>query len=372
MNCIVIYCRIGFESDAAAEITHQATQQNVAGYVKTKAQSGFVIFQCFEEGHADKIIKNVPFTQMVFARQWFAATLVENMPDEDRVTPLVEATEQFCSEIKLCSELRVETPDTNDGKELLRFCKKLSVPLKHKLIKKNRLIDDKKGSVNTSSNKRPIMHVLLLSSSVAYVGYSYTNNNSEFFMGIPRLKMPGAAPSRSTLKLDEAFIVFVPDSEKEQRIRSSMNAVDLGACPGGWTYQLVRRGMFVQAVDNGPMAESLMETGQVKHFTEDGFKFRSDKKNIDWLVCDMVEKPAKVTKLMIDWAVNGFVTELIFNLKLPMKKRFDSVYENLSLIRTELKKYNIEFKLQAKHLYHDREEITVNLQITKMPKHLKY
>ena len=56
MNCIVIYCRIGFESDAAAEITHQAALQNVAGFVKAKPQTGFVIYQCFEEGHADKII----------------------------------------------------------------------------------------------------------------------------------------------------------------------------------------------------------------------------------------------------------------------------------------------------------------------------
>lgn len=42
-----------------------------------------------------------------------------------------------------------------------------------------------------------------------------------------------------------------------------MYAVDLGACPGGWTYQLVKRNMWVSSVDNGPMAQSLMDTGQV-------------------------------------------------------------------------------------------------------------
>lgn len=58
------------------------------------------------------------------------------------------------------------------------------------------------------------------------------------------------------------------------RLTSGMKAVDLGACPGGWTHQLVRRGMMVTAVDNGTMAQSLMDTGQVKHLRDDGFVWR--------------------------------------------------------------------------------------------------
>ena len=42
----------------------------------------------------------------------------------------------------------------------------------------------------------------------------------------------------------------------------------------GWTYQLVKRNMWVYSVDNGPMAQSLMDTGQVTWLREDGFKFR--------------------------------------------------------------------------------------------------
>lgn len=38
------------------------------------------------------------------------------------------------------------------------------------------------------------------------------------------------------------------------------------------------------------------------------------------MVCDMVEKPAKVAALMAQWLVNGWCRETIFNLKLPMKK----------------------------------------------------
>lgn len=77
-----------------------------------------------------------------------------------------------------------------------------------------------------------------------------------------------------------------------------MTAVDLGACPGGWTYQLVKRRMMVDTVDNGSMAGNLIETGQVRHHRIDGFKFTPLTKNISWLVCDLVEKPAKVAALV--------------------------------------------------------------------------
>ena len=65
-------------------------------------------------------------------------------------------------------------------------------------------------------------------------------------------------PSRSTLKLDEAFQTFIPKYVHDERMHGGLYAVDLGACPDGWTYQLVQRGMFVQAVDNGAMDDKLM------------------------------------------------------------------------------------------------------------------
>ena len=73
----------------------------------------------------------------------------------------------------------------------------------------------------------------LLHQAVAYTGYSYSSNNSPFYMGIPRLKFPADAPSRSTLKLEEAFHVFIPADEWDERLANGMWAVDLGACPGG-------------------------------------------------------------------------------------------------------------------------------------------
>ncbi len=139
-------------------------------------------------------------------------------------------------------------------------------------------------------------------------------------MGIHRLKFPTDAPSRSTLKLEEAIVTMLDARQREQVLRAGGRAVDLGACPGGWTYQLVQREMYVEAVDNGLIADSLMKTGLVGHFAEDGFTYRPEYGRVDLLVCDMIEQPDRVARLMGDWLVKQLADHAIFNLKLPMKK----------------------------------------------------
>ena len=226
----------------------------------------------------------------------------------------------------------------------------------------------KAGYLGKSAQARNSMtlHILFIRSGCCYVGYAYNHNRSPFLMGIPRLKFPAEAPSRSTLKLEEAILTFIPQAEEKKRFTDSMTGVDLGACPGGWTYQLVKRGVFVYAVDHGKMAASLHETGRIEHCAEDGFKFQPPKrKTIDWLVCDMVEQPIRISKLIAKWLINGWCRETIFNLKLPMKKRYQEVQLCLNYLSEELAKNGFRFSIQAKHLYHDREEITVHIAVLK-------
>ena len=305
MNKVVLLCRPGFEKECAAEITDKAGQREIFGFARVKENAGYVIYECYQPDDGDKLIRELPFSSLIFARQWFVVgELLQHLPPEDRITPIVG----------------YETP------------------------------------------KRPVVHVFFIAPGCCYTGYSYSSNNSPFYMGIPRLKFPADAPSRSTLKLEEAFHVFIPADEWDERLANGMWAVDLGACPGGWTYQLVKRNMWVYSVDNGPMAQSLMDTGQVTWLREDGFKFRPTRSNISWMVCDMVEKPAKVAALMAQWLVNGWCRETIFNLKLPMKKRYEEVSHNLAYIQVQLDEHGINAQIQARQLYHDREEVTVHVR----------
>lgn len=359
MNKLVLYCRSGFEKEVAAEINDKAAEFGIFGFARVLENSGYVIFECYQQGDADRLARELRFNQFIFARQMIVVSdLLDNLDPSDRITPIVQQYQQISAEIPLqqSTELWVETADTNDAKALSTFCRKFTVPLRQAL--------KKQGWLTATSKRNGItLHILFVQSNACYVGYSYNNNHSPYFMGIPRLKFPMDAPSRSTLKLEEAILAFIPREQEEKRLNENMLGVDLGACPGGWTYQLVRLGLFVYAVDHGKMADSLHDTGRIEHCAEDGFKFQPPKrKQIDWLVCDMVEQPRRITALIGKWLINGWCRESIFNLKLPMKKRYQEVVLCLQQLEQTLTQAGLDYRIQAKHLYHDREEITVHIQ----------
>ncbi|EAU7979502.1 TPA: 23S rRNA (cytidine(2498)-2'-O)-methyltransferase RlmM, partial [Salmonella enterica subsp. enterica serovar Pullorum] len=353
MNKVVLLCRPGFEKECAAEITDKAGKREIFGFARVKENAGYVIYECYQPEDGEKLISELPFSSLIFARQWFVVgELLQHLPPEDRITPIVGMLQGV---VEKGGELRVEVADTNESKELMKFCRKFTVPLRAALR-------DAGVLTNYETPKRPVVHVFFIAPGCCYTGYSFAHNNSPFYMGIPRLKFPSDAPSRSTLKLEEALHVFIPEDEWDERLANGMYAVDLGACPGGWTYQLVKRNMWVYSVDNGPMAQSLMDTGQVTWLREDGFRYRPNRNNISWMVCDMVEKPAKVTALMAQWLVNGWCRETIFNLKLPMKKRYEEVSHNLAYLQAQLDEHGVNAQIQARQLYHDREEVTVHVR----------
>ncbi|MBY5992754.1 23S rRNA (cytidine(2498)-2'-O)-methyltransferase RlmM [Ferrimonas balearica] len=351
MNKVLLHCRPGFEKECAAEIQDRAAELEVYGYPRLERDSGFVLFECYQEGDAERLIQTLPLAHLIFARSWFAVLAeLSEMDPADRVASVLAHSDA----LPKCGKLWVESGDGDAYRSLLTFCRKFTVPLRQALRQAGLL-------TKTEKEQMPRMHLFLTDNQNGYLGYSRSDNGAAHFMGIERLKFPSEAPSRSTLKLDEAINLFLTPEQQASRMQSGMWAVDLGACPGGWTYQLVRRGLFVHAVDNGPMADSLMESGQVTHHMADGFKFEPPRKNVTWLVCDMVEKPDRVAQLMAAWLVRGWASQAIFNLKLPMKQRYVSVYESLNLLTEILHSAGVEFELQAKHLYHDREEITVYL-----------
>lgn len=61
---------------------------------------------------------------------------------------------------------------------------------------------------------------------------------------------------------------------------------------------------------------------------------------------------------MAQWVSDDWCKQAMFNLKLPMKKRFESVMECIDIINSEI---SSSYQLRAKHLYHDRDEVTVFL-----------
>ncbi len=351
MDHLILYCRPGFESEAAAEISDQAQLTGEYGYVKARSGDGYVAYICQKPDGAHRLIRRLAFRKLIFARQWLACgEMISDLPASDRIGPLLEALRP----LPQCGELVIETADTNDARPLATFCRKFTSPCAAALRKA--------GVLSQKRNRTlPRLHLFFQDSNSVYAGISYPDNSSSHPMGIMRLKFPADAPSRSTLKLEEAWHYFLSRKQQERLLEPGMTAVDLGAAPGGWTWQLVRRHMKVTAVDNGPMAQSLMDSGLVTHVREDGFRYRP-RKTVEWMVCDIADQPAKVARLAASWFANGGCRRTIFNLKLPMKKRYQAVQDAVEVIESVLEESELAWELDISHLYHDREEVTCYLR----------
>ncbi|MCB5160584.1 23S rRNA (cytidine(2498)-2'-O)-methyltransferase RlmM [Marinomonas algarum] len=349
MKNVLVYCRQGFEKDCAAELSEVASVRGFYGYAKVVPDSGFVVYNLDQDDAGESLIQQLDFNRLIFARQIIAVNDVIELEQGGRVESLLEAARA----LPLAEEIWIETADTNEAKSLSGLIKKLDKPLREGW-KKSGVLRNKAVGVRH--------HVFMLDGNAAYLGVSYAVCRSEFPMGIRRLRFPAAGPSRSTLKLEEAFLQFVPERTLSRDLTEGMTAVDLGAAPGGWTYQFVKKGIHVIAIDNGPMQKELMSTGLVEHEKADGFKYEPPY-TVDWLVCDMVERPIKVAELMAKWLANGWTRRAVFNLKLPMKKRYQEVVLCLEAIESLLKKSGVGYQYQIKHLYHDREEVTVCIMV---------
>ncbi|TRO36118.1 23S rRNA (cytidine(2498)-2'-O)-methyltransferase RlmM [Pseudomonas sp. ALS1131] len=347
MNTLFLHCRPGFEGEVCAEVTDLAERLDVPGYSRAKPGSACAEFVCGEAADCERLMRSVRFNQLIFPRQWARGAFV-SLPESDRISVLLDALADY----PVCGSLWLEVVDTNDGKELSTFCKKFEAPLRKALLKAGRLVDDA---------KKPRLLLTFKSGREVFAGIAEADNQAMWPMGIPRLKFPREAPSRSTLKLEEAWHHFIPREQWDQRLAPGMTAVDLGAAPGGWTWQLVNREIRVTAVDNGPMAESLMYSGFVVHQRADGFTFRP-RHPVHWMVCDIVEKPARTAAMIETWLGEGLCREAVVNLKLPMKQRYAEVRRLLDRIESGLVERGLKVSIGCKQLYHDREEVTCHLR----------
>ncbi len=332
----LVYCRPGFENEAAAELLDHAPGKMVCGegWVRVRYAMPY----------------EPRYNKLIFARQLLKLHLeLPALPERDRLSPIVEAMTQLNSSAE---DVWLESADTNDGKSLSSFFKKFGQLLLPLL--------QEKGVLGGSNQIR--YHLFFINRQHCLIGETQSGNRSDWLMGIPRLRMPVEAPSRSTLKLAEAFMTLLPPEEQETKLRTGMKAVDLGAAPGGWSWQFVSRGIKVIAVDNGPMKGVMDCHPLVEHRREDGFRYKP-RQPVDWLVCDMVEQPIRIAGLMATWFETGMTRHAVFNFKLPMKKRTQALEDCFLLLQNRLRAAGLNYTLRAKQLYHDREEITCYLGV---------
>lgn len=339
---LLCYCRQGFEPELAAELTDRAAQVGIAGYARTERDSGYVLFFC-EDGEA--LDRALPFSTLIFARQKLRLLAeLKDLDASDRIAPMLAALQggpRF-------GELVMEHPDSDAGKPLAGLARSLGNALRPALRKADLLTQQ-------DSRRLPRLHVCLLDGDHVLLASSRPGDSAPWPLGVPRLKMHKDAPSRSALKLEEALLVLLSEDERARLMKEGMVAADLGAAPGGWSWVLTRHLLRVSAIDNGPLRQSVLDTGRVQHLRADGFSWQPPHP-LDWMICDMVEQPRRVAERMATWLREGWCRHTLFNLKLPMKKRWQETRLCLELFEQQAQK---PLTIRARQLFHDREEITV-------------
>ena len=164
-----------------------------------------------------------------------------------------------------------------------------------------------------------------LSVSIAPLPLHYRRNVWPFDKGELPIASDKAAPSRAFAKLVES------EQRLGQRIEKGQTVVDLGACPGSWSYVAVHRGAKVISVDRSPVREDLMAHPRLDFVQGDAFKY-TPPQPVDWLICDVIAAPDRSIALLLDWVKAKRCRKFIVSLKFKGSEE----YAKIDLLKAEL------------------------------------
>lgn len=117
-----------------------------------------------------------------------------------------------------------------------------------------------------------------------------------------------AAPCRAFAKLVEAEVRLGASIEEGQ------TCVDLGACPGSWSYVALARGASVTAVDRSPPRLDVLGHRNCRFLRGDAFTYVPEEP-VDWLLCDVVAAPQRSIDLLLDWIEHRRCRRFIVTIK---------------------------------------------------------
>lgn len=135
-------------------------------------------------------------------------------------------------------------------------------------------------------------------------------------------------------------------------IRKGERCVDLGGCPGGWTYIAVQAGAQVTAVDRSPLRDDLMAHRRVDFVQGDAFRY-VPVAPVDWLLCDVIAFPKRSIAMLDQWLSEGWCRHFIVTLKFKGKEDYPAVEEAKAM----LSQHPVDFIIR--HLNVNRNEVTM-------------
>jgi 23S rRNA (cytidine2498-2'-O)-methyltransferase len=169
---------------------------------------------------------------------------------------------------------------------------------------------------------------------------------SPFIGGFNYVADDALAPSRAFKKIIEAQLVMGKNITKDEVL------VDLGACPGGWTYIARNNGARVIAIDRSPLHKRLMKDKLVQYIKADAFKYKATE-DVDWVVSDIISEPKRILELIDYWILEKNCKHFIFTIKFKGQKDYGILkkFKNVANL--------CEFKIIIKQLNANKNEVTI-------------
>lgn len=150
-------------------------------------------------------------------------------------------------------------------------------------------------------------------------------------------------PSRAYLKLWEFFTLYAPEDI------SGGTAIDVGSCPGGWTWVL-RNLEFdkVYSVDKAPIEKRIMDLGKIDFRQESAFGLDPAQfGEIDWFCSDIICYPERLLNLVKRFMAHGKVKNFVCTIKYQGKTDWENTLKFLEIPGSKIV-----------HLHHNKHEVT--------------
>lgn len=149
-------------------------------------------------------------------------------------------------------------------------------------------------------------------------------------------------PNRAYLKLWEAL------TRLPRMPQAGETCLDLGACPGGWTWVLQGLGAQVISVDKAPLAPHIEALPNVRYVQQSAFALKpADIGRVDWLFSDIICYPERLLRLVQEWKASGLVRNMVCTIKFQGETDFKMTDSFLDIPGSS-----------AVHLYNNKHEIT--------------
>ena len=129
-------------------------------------------------------------------------------------------------------------------------------------------------------------------------------------------------PSRAYLKLWELFTLY------GFKPTEGMKTIDVGSCPGGWTWVLQTVGAHVVSVDKAPLDPKIAALPNIEFKKESAFGLRPQHVgHLDWFFSDIICYPDKLLELVTRWMDSGLVDNFACTIKFQKPTDFETLFK---------------------------------------------